>query len=305
MNFSEVKYLFSKEFQLELRRKSGINSILLFVVATTFVSFLAIDQLEQAPIWNALFWIIILFANINAANNTFRNDSENTQLYLNQLAHPNSILIAKTLYNAFLMSITGVLNYLCYSLFLGNLISNHLLFIALIIVAALGFAAVLSLTNAISSKASFNNSLMPILSLPLLVPFFIILVAQTNHLIGNKEYHDFNYSSAREGMETEIICSNLIAQNDSNNQKEQTYFLATDLQQKTRKVAYVGDINFENNQPIILKGKEYKGIFYASSIWNKANISAISNVKYYGALVLITIIVLLVGQFLFPKIAKF
>ena len=125
MNFNEVKYLFQKEFQLELRKKSGINSILLFAVATTFISYLALDNIEHAPTWNALFWIIILFAFINAANNTFRNDTENTQGYLNQLAHPNSILAAKTLYNAFLMTITGLVNYFCYSLFIGNLIENQ------------------------------------------------------------------------------------------------------------------------------------------------------------------------------------
>ncbi len=304
MNFSEVKYLFQKEFQLELRKKAGINSILLFAVATTFISYLALDNIEHAPTWNALFWIIILFAFINAANNTFRNDTENTQGYLNQLAHPNSILAAKTLYNAFLMTITGLVNYFCYSLFIGNLIENQWLFILLIIIAALGFAAVLSLTNAISSKASFNNTLMPILSLPVLIPFFIILVAQTNHLIGNKEYQDFSYAQAREGSEVEVLCSSISLSKNIENMNCSEY-TAVDSKGKNSIVIFCGSLNTENNKPLILKGKTEKELFYASNIWNKATVSSSSNIKYYGALTLLTAIVLVIGQFLFPKIAKF
>ena len=304
MNFNEVKYLFQKEFQLELRKKSGINSILLFAVATTFISYLALDNIEHAPTWNALFWIIILFAFINAANNTFRNDTENTQGYLNQLAHPNSILAAKTLYNAFLMTITGLVNYFCYSLFIGNLIENQWLFLLLIIIAAIGFAAVLSLTNAISSKASFNNTLMPILSLPVLIPFFIILVAQTNHLIGNKEYQDFSFAQAREGSEVEVLCSSISFNKNIENMNCREY-TAVDSKGKKSNVVFCGHLSAENNQPLILKGKTEKDVFYASNIWNKATVSSSSNIKYYGALTLLTTIVLVIGQFLFPKIDKF
>ncbi len=304
MNFKEVKYLFRKEFQLELRKKAGINSILLFAVATTFISYLALDNIEHAPTWNALFWIIILFAFINAANNTFRNDTENTQSYLNQLAHPNSILAAKTLYNAFLMTITGLVNYFCYSLFIGNLIENQWLFLLLIIIAALGFAAVLSLTNAISSKASFNNTLMPILSLPVLIPFFIILVAQTNHLIGNKEYQDFSFAQAREGSEVEVLCNSISFTKQIENMNCSEY-LALDTEGKKTKMVFCGTITADKERAIILKGKIEKDVFYASNIWNKASVSSSSNIKYYGALALLTAIVLVIGQFLFPKIAKF
>ena len=304
MNFKEVKYLFRKEFQLELRKKAGINSILLFAVATTFISYLALDNIEHAPTWNALFWIIILFAFINAANNTFRNDTENTQSYLNQLAHPNSILAAKTLYNAFLMTITGLVNYFCYSLFIGNLIENQWLFLLLIIIAALGFAAVLSLTNAISSKASFNNTLMPILSLPVLIPFFIILVAQTNHLIGNKEYQDFSFAQAREGSEVEVLCNSISFTKQIENMNCSEY-LALDTEGKKTKMVFCGTITADKERAIILKGKIEKDVFYASNIWNKAGVSSSSNIKYCGALALLTAIVLVIGQFLFPKIAKF
>lgn len=289
---------------MELRRKAGINSILLFVVATTFVTYLATDTIDHAPTWNALFWIIMLFAYINAANNTFRNDTESTQLYLNQLAHPQSILLSKILYNAILMITTGILNYLCYSFFVGNLIENHGLFILLIIIGGLGFACLLSLTNAIASKASFNNTLMPILSLPLLVPFFIILVAQTNHLVDNKEYHDFTYAKMRSGLETEVLCTTIDFQKNLREIKCNE-FIAKDNKGKTSSVVFCGDFSVSLEQAIILKGKNVGDVFFASSIWNKTSVSTSTNIKFYGALSLLTIIVFLIGQFLFPKIAKF
>jgi len=289
---------------MELRRKSGINSILLFVVATTFISFLALENIHHAPTWNALFWIITLFAFINAANNTFRNDSENTQLYLNQLAHPQSILFSKILYNALLMVTSGILNYVCYSFFVGNFIENHTLFILLIIIGGIGFACVLSLTNAISSKASFNNTLMPILSIPVLIPFFIILVAQTNHLVGNKEYKDFQYATVREGMEVEVLCNQFTFKKniDELNCSE---FSATDINGKENAMIFCGDFSQKEHEAMIVKGKIEKNIFYASAIWNKPNVTKETSIKYYGALTLLTLIVLLVGLFLYPKIAKF
>ena len=289
---------------MELRRKSGINSILLFVVATTFVSFLALQTIQHAPTWNALFWIITLFAFINAANNTFRNDSENTQMYLNQLAHPQYILLSKTLYNALLMVTTGILNYLCYSFFVGNFISNHALFILLIVIGGIGFACVLSLTNAISSKASFNNTLMPILSIPLLIPFFIILVAQTNHLVGNKEYKDFAYAAARSGMEVDVLCKNIEFQS-STADSNCNVFNASDYQNKKSTMVFCGNIARHSDVETIVKGKFENGTFYASAIWTKANVNTNTSIKYYGALSLLTLIVLIIGLYLYPKIAKF
>lgn len=289
---------------MELRRKSGINSILLFVVATTFISFLALENIDHAPTWNALFWIITLFSFINAANNTFRNDSESTQLYLNQLAHPQSILLAKILYNALLMVTSGILNYLCYSFFVGNLIENHALFILLVVIGGFGFACVLSLTNAISSKASFNNTLMPILSIPVLIPFFIILVAQTNHLVGSKEYKDFQHAAAREGMEVEVLCQQFTFKKiiDGLNCYE---FNARDYKGKENTTVFCGDFVHKTDEAMIVKGKFEKNIFYASSAWKKPNATTETSIKYYGGLALLSLIVLISGLYLYPKIAKF
>ena len=213
---------------------------------------------------------------------------------------PNKI---RSLALAISVFIQWVANFVVTQVF-PSLIENQWLFLLLIIIAALGFAAVLSLTNAISSKASFNNTLMPILSLPVLIPFFIILVAQTNHLIGNKEYHDFSFAQAREGSEVEVLCSSISFSKNIENMNCGEYS-AVDSKGKKSSVVFCGHLSTENNQPLILKGKTEKEVFYASNIWNKATVSSSSNIKYYGALTLLTTIVLVIGQFLFPKIAKF
>jgi len=82
-------------------------------------------------------------------------------------------------------------------------------------------------------------------------------------------------------------------------------YTAVDSKGKKSNVVFCGHLSAENNQPLILKGKTEKDVFYASNIWNKATVSSSSNIKYYGALTLLTTIVLVIGQFLFPKIAKF
>lgn len=145
---------------------------------------------------------------------------------------------------------------------------------------------------------------MPILSLPVLIPFFIILVAQTNHLIGNKEYQDFSFAQAREGSEVEVLCNSISFTKQIENMNCSEY-LALDTQGKKTKMVFCGTITADKESAIILKGKIEKDVFYASNIWNKASVSSSSNIKYYGALALLTAIVLVIGQFLFPKIAKF
>ena len=72
--FSQVKFLIHKEIVLEWRSKYAFNGILLYVISTVFVCFLAFKAIQPIT-WNALFWIIMLFASVNAITKSFVQES--------------------------------------------------------------------------------------------------------------------------------------------------------------------------------------------------------------------------------------
>ena len=91
---SQVKNLIIKEITLEWRSKYALNGILLYVVSTVFVCFLSFKSTPPL-VWNALFWIIMLFAAINAIAKSFMQESKGRLLYYYQLASPVAIILSK------------------------------------------------------------------------------------------------------------------------------------------------------------------------------------------------------------------
>lgn len=62
--------LLRKEFLLEFRQRYAISGIVLYVFSMIFVVYVASIKV-QPPVWNVLFWLIVLFASINAVVKSF------------------------------------------------------------------------------------------------------------------------------------------------------------------------------------------------------------------------------------------
>lgn len=172
----EIPILIKKELQNEWKQKFSFSGILLYVVSTIFVSYLCFKVIDNILVWNALFWIIMLFAATNAVAKSFIQESKGRLLYLYTLSSPQGIIIAKTIYNSILLSIIGLFNYLFFGLLLGDLVQNKILFLITIILGSMGFAIVLTMVSAIASKTNNTGSLMAILAFPILIPLLITLI---------------------------------------------------------------------------------------------------------------------------------
>src|SRR6476469_11126893 len=112
---SEVKHLLKKEILLEWRSKYAFNGILLYVVSTVFVCYLSFKTTPPL-VWNALFWIILLFAAINAIAKSFIQESKGRLLYFYTIASPHAIIVSKIIYNILLMIIMATIALMSYSL---------------------------------------------------------------------------------------------------------------------------------------------------------------------------------------------
>lgn len=172
----EIVFLIEKEIQSEFRQKYAFNGLLLYVVSTVFVCYLSFRQIVDLPTWNALFWIIQLFAGVNAISKSFLQEGRGRMLYYYTLTNPRSFILAKILYNLLLMMILSAFNLIFYSLFIGNPVQDLPMFLIAMFLGSAGFSAVLSMVSAIASKSGNNFALMSILSFPILIPLLMVTI---------------------------------------------------------------------------------------------------------------------------------
>jgi len=179
---SQVKYLLKKELLLEWRSKYALNGVLLYVVSTIFVCFLSFVSVVSLT-WNALFWIIMLFASINAVSKSFLQESKGRQLYIYTIASPFALIISKTIYNIMLMMVLTLIA-LCFYMLVFDYVPKDLpLYFVATILGSLSFSTIFTMVSAISSKAGNGGMLMAILSFPVIIPVLIVLIKLTKNAI--------------------------------------------------------------------------------------------------------------------------
>src|SRR5436190_7230036 len=173
---------------LEWKQKYAFNGLLLYVVSTIFVCFLSFKQIIDPPTWNALFWIIMLFASVNAVAKSFMTENRGRLLYYYTLTSAEAVIISKTIYNVLLLLVLSLINLLFYSIFIGNLVQDLPMFIIGMILGCMGFASIMTLISAIASKAGGNSTLMAILSFPILIPLLITIIRFTKNAMDGLDW---------------------------------------------------------------------------------------------------------------------
>ena len=179
----QTLYLLKKEILLEWRSKYAFNGVLLYVVSTVFICYISFNLTPgfagsngYTIVWNVLFWIIILFASVNAIAKSFMQESKNRLLYYYTIASPQAIILSKTIYNILLMSLLSVLALLVYLLFFTNTIGDPLFYFLAVVLGSISFSTTFTMISAIASKAGNNGTLMSILSFPVVIPIILVLI---------------------------------------------------------------------------------------------------------------------------------
>ncbi len=181
--FTQIFYLLHKEITLEFRQRYAISGILLYVLSTVFIVYISFQNISP-QVWNVLFWVIMLFASINAVMKSFVQESGYRQLYYFQLLHPIAILVSKMMYNALLLLCLGVLTFLALAFIAGNPIQNAGEFALAMFLGSTGFSITFTFVSAIAAKADNSSTLMAILSFPVVIPILLLLVNLSAHSIG-------------------------------------------------------------------------------------------------------------------------
>ena len=175
---------------MELRNKSAISGILLYVFTTTFIVYLTFITVDGRT-WNALFWIVLLFASVNAIAKSFLQENSNRQLYYYTIANPLAIVFSKMIYNTILLIVIGLLCFGLFALFVGNPVKDIGQFLLNLFLSSIGLSIAFTFVSAISIKANNSATLMVILSFPVIVPILMTLLklsANSLRLIQDTDY---------------------------------------------------------------------------------------------------------------------
>lgn len=173
--FAQVRQLVYKEIVLEWRSKYALNGILLYVVSTVFVCYQAFRSVEGV-VWNALFWIILLFASINAISKSFVQESKGRQLYYYSIVSAQAIILSKIIYNVLLLLLLSLIAFFVYAVIFKNPLGDPLLYLLAVLMGSISFATVFTMISSISAKANNSGTLMAILSFPIIIPLLIVLI---------------------------------------------------------------------------------------------------------------------------------
>jgi heme exporter protein B len=172
---AEIWHLLLKDLRLEWRQRTALAGLLLYVGGTVYVSYLSFTLrggLPPAPAWNALFWIILLFAALGAAGRGLAQEPAGLRLYYYTVARPEAVIMAKIFYNALLLLA------LAYTMLLGNPVQSWGLFVANVALGAVSLASSLTLVSGIAARAgqAGGGTLLAVLGLPVLVPVLLIVI---------------------------------------------------------------------------------------------------------------------------------
>ncbi|MCG8476132.1 MAG: heme exporter protein CcmB [Cytophagales bacterium] len=186
MQVKAILQLLKKEFLIEWRQKYAINGILLYVACTVFICYLSFHTQRvtvSEAVWNALFWIILLFTAVNAIAKSFLQESRERTFYIYSIASATHVIIAKMLYNTLLMLVLGLICTVFYSVVMGNPILNMGLFAAVMALGALGFSGTLTMISSIASKAENSGTLMAVLGIPVMIPILLMSMKVSKNAI--------------------------------------------------------------------------------------------------------------------------
>jgi heme exporter protein B len=181
-----VLSLIKKEFTLELRRKSVISGIVLYLLSLTFICYLTFSlrsNVINEATWSALFWLAMLFSVINSVAKSFIGEKRGLSIYYYSTVSPRAIIISKIIYNTILCSFLSGTGYLLFSVFIHNPVQDKAVFLSTLLFASWGFAASLSLISGIASRANNSNVLMAVLSFPVVIAILLMAIKSTKNAL--------------------------------------------------------------------------------------------------------------------------
>ena len=129
-------------------------------------------------VWNALFWIILLFTSISAVSKSFIQEERRSHYYF-FLCKPGEIILAKLIYSFLYLLCIALISLIIYSVLLGNPIVNYPLFVLNLILGCIGLSATFTMVSSIAFRSSNRSIMMAVLGFPLIIPVLVLSISNS------------------------------------------------------------------------------------------------------------------------------
>ena len=171
----DLAVLTAAEWRLEFRRRASVAAVLLFAVGTVYVFSLAFGNLEPR-LWNALYWIILLFGATNGLAGAFDRELRQRHAYYSQLCAPLGLYLAKAAVNFGFLVAIGLLVWGLLALLFGNAVADAPLFAATLALGALGLSLILTFLALIAGRVRNGPGLVAVLAFPVVLPLLLSVI---------------------------------------------------------------------------------------------------------------------------------
>ena len=195
--FRQVSAVFWKDIKTEVRTKERLSAMCFFSFLVLLVFNFAFTP-NSETIRNAapgIFWIAVTFSGFMGLTRSFITERDNdclTGLLLSP-ADRGAIYLGKMLANLFAMLLLEALILPLMVVFLNIAVWQHLpRLLPGLLLGTLGFAAVGTLFAAMSLKTRLREALLPMLTLPVLVPALLAAVESFRAVLAGDSLSDIS-----------------------------------------------------------------------------------------------------------------
>jgi heme exporter protein B len=166
--------------------------ILFILVCISLIVFATSGITLKEPLQAAFIWIIIFFTAMTSLSRVFIYEEERGTIdFLKLNAKSTNIFLGKLLFNSILAISTSIIITLFFVIMVGDFIMRTpLIYITTLLFGSLAIASSTTILSAIITKAATKNSLLPILSFPILLPIILIAIDNTRLSLEGWEFSE-------------------------------------------------------------------------------------------------------------------
>ncbi len=174
-SWQEIGLILRKDLQLELRKKQVLLGYLTYMLSTVFLIH-TLEENMSSRMWNAVFWVVILFVTVILSSKAFLGESPHRQQFYYHHFRARSVILAKQIYSLILAFIFVLLAYAALSFFDPIELENPKPYFAVLLTGTFCIAACVTFLSSMAAQLSDSSgALTAILGLPLMIPLFLII----------------------------------------------------------------------------------------------------------------------------------
>lgn len=169
----QIKTLFVKELNTELKNKYAVLSLVLILVISVFIIY-TIQKHTTNAVWHTLFYVVLIFGVIQNITRSFLAEKRGNLLYYKFLVDPKALIVSKILYQFVVNVGFLIVLLLLFNFWLDQSINHFLEYVVTAVLFTFCNAAVFTFNSSLALGAKNSGLVATILSLPLLIPSLIV-----------------------------------------------------------------------------------------------------------------------------------